>query len=99
MGAMYSQVDQEVSTAKRILDLSELVVFSMPDLTDEFEILQMLRAAPGIPLDQSVKMTPLAHSYLFAAYLMVVVQFWAGNMVSRKRAIETRFGVVVKVHH
>ncbi len=36
MGAMYSQVDQEVSTAKRILDLSELVVFSMPDLTDEF---------------------------------------------------------------
>jgi hypothetical protein len=99
MGAMYSQVDQDVSTAKRILDISELVVFSMPDLTDEFEIRQMLRAAPGTPLDQSVKTTPLVYSYLFAAYLMVVVQFWAGNMVSRKRAIETRFGVVVKVLH
>jgi hypothetical protein len=96
MGAMYSQADREVNTAKVLLDLAELVIYSVEDLTDEFEIKQMLRASK-LPADQSVSMSPLSFSHLHAAYLMVVVQFWAGNMVSRKRAIETRFGVVVKI--
>jgi hypothetical protein len=39
----------------------------------------------------------LAFENLQAAYLMVCVQFWAGNTVSKKRAVDTRFGVVVKV--
>jgi hypothetical protein len=96
MGAMYSQADREVNTAKVLLDLAELVIYSVEDLTDEFEIKQMLRAST-MPANQCVEMSPLTFSHLNAAYLMVVVQFWAGNMVSRKRAIETRFGVVVKI--
>lgn len=96
MGAMYSQVDREVSTAKLLLDLAELYIHSMEDLTDEFEIRQMLRLSASTSPD-SIKLGPQAFQHLQAAYLMVVVQFWAGSMVSRKRAIETRFGVVVKV--
>lgn len=96
MGAMYSQADREVNTAKVLLDLAELVIYSVDDLTDEFEIRQMLRAST-VPTEQTVMSSPMAFSHLNAAYLMVVVQFWAGNMVSRKRAIETRFGVVVKI--
>ena len=96
MGAMYSPVDREVSTAKLLLDLAELYIHSMEDLTDEFEIRQMLRLSAATSPD-SIKLGPLAFQYLQAAYLMVCVQFWAGSMVSRKRAIETRFGVVVKV--
>jgi hypothetical protein len=97
MGAMYSQVDRDVSTTKFLLDLAELYVFSLDDLTDEFEIRQMLRA-PQTTTPESISLSNLAFQHLQAAYLMVCVQFWAGNMVSRKRAIDTKFGVVLKVN-
>jgi hypothetical protein len=96
MGAMYSQVDREISTAKSLHDLVELYIFSMEDLTDDSEIRQMLRATLSTSPDQVV-LSSLAFEQVFAAYLMVCVQFWAGTIVSRKRAIETRFGIVVKV--
>ncbi|KAK0111605.1 hypothetical protein ONS95_001952 [Cadophora gregata] len=96
MGAMYSQVDTEVSTAKLVLDLVELYVYSLEDLTDEYEIRHMLRV-PSISAPESIELSVLAFQYLQAAYLMVCVQFWAGSMISRKRASDTRFGVVVKV--
>ena len=97
MGVMYSQVDHEVKSAKVILDLAELFVYSQPDLTEEFEIQQMLRASLSSSPDQTPLMSLLAFQSLQAAYLMVCVQFWAGNSVARKRSIETRFSVLVKV--
>ncbi|KAG0646832.1 15-hydroxyprostaglandin dehydrogenase [Hyphodiscus hymeniophilus] len=95
MGAMYSQADREVNTAKIVLDLAELVIYSVDELTDEFEIKQVLRASTAS--EQSLSSSPTTLSHLHAAYLMLVVQFWAGSMVSRKRAVETRFNNVVKV--
>jgi hypothetical protein len=96
VGAMYSQVDKDVSNTKLLLDLAELYVFSLDDLTDEFEIRQMLRA-PHTMTPESISLSNQAFPNLQAAYLMVCVQFWAGSMVSRKRAIDTKFGVVLKV--
>jgi len=96
VGAMYSQNDTDVTTAKLLLDLAELYVFSMDDLTDEYEIRQMLRA-PASSTAESIPLSMLAFQHLQAAYQMVCVQFWAGNMVSRKRTIDTKFGVVIKV--
>jgi hypothetical protein len=96
VGAMYSQVDRDVSSAKLLLDLAELYLFSIDDLTDEFEIRRMLRA-PNNTAPDSLSLSNQAFPHLQAAYLMVCVQFWAGNMVSRKRAIDTKFGVVLKV--
>jgi hypothetical protein len=96
MGAMYSQVDRDVSTTKLLLDLAELYVFSLDDMNDEFEIRQTLRA-PQTTTPESILLSNQALQHLQAAYLMVCVQFWAGNMVSRKRAIDTKFGVVIKV--
>jgi hypothetical protein len=95
MGAMYSQSDQEVNTAKQMMDLSELFVYSIDDLTDDSEVRQMLRS--GSSSNQTVFTTPLVFPNLQAAYLMVCVQFWAGGALARKRAIETRFGTVIKV--
>ena len=95
MGAMYSQADREVNTAKVILDLAELVIFSGEDLTDEFEIREMLRASTAS--EKLVTPSPMALSHLHAGYLMIVVQFWAGNMVARKRIVETRFNTAVKI--
>lgn len=97
MGAMYSQVDREVNTAKVLLDLAELYVYSMDDLTDDYEIRQMMRASAGTTLEQPLESSSLAFQNLQGAYLMVCVQFWAGNLVARRRSMETRFGVVVKV--
>jgi cytochrome c-type biogenesis protein CcmH/NrfG len=92
---MYSQVDRDVTTAKTLLDLAELYIYSMDDLTEEFEVRQMMRAA-STTTPESIALSMLAFQHLQAAYLMVCVQFWAGNMVSRKRAIDTRFSVVIK---
>jgi hypothetical protein len=97
MGAMYSQIDVEVSTAKHLFDLAEHYILSLDDLTAESEIRQILRAFPITSPPQSTMLSLLAFENLQAAYLMVCVQFWAGNTVSKKRAVDTRFGVVVKV--
>jgi hypothetical protein len=99
MGAMYSQVDREVSTAKHLLDLAELLVYSIDDLTDDSEIRQMMRDTTGLSHNQRIMTSPLVLENLQTAYLMVCVQFWAGNAVARKRAVETRFGIVVKVRY
>jgi hypothetical protein len=96
MGAMYSQVDREVNTAKLLLDLVEFYIFSLDDLTDEYEIRQVLRIPP-ISIPDSITLSTIAFQNLQAAYVMICVQFWAGNMVSRKRAADTRFAVAVKV--
>jgi hypothetical protein len=90
MGAMYSQVDRDVKTATALLDLIELYIYSIDDLTEESEIRHML-------LGQTEALSSLVFQHLQAAYLTVCVQFWAGKMVARRRVIETRFGVVIKV--
>jgi hypothetical protein len=96
MGVMYSQVDHEVKSGKILLDLAEMFVFSASDLTEESEIQRMLRASLGSSPDQSGMLSSMALQNLQAAYVMVCLQFWAGNPVARRRAIE-RFAVVVKV--
>jgi hypothetical protein len=97
MGAMYSQIDQENNTAKLLLDLAELYVYSLDDLREESEIYQILRSMSGGSLEQSTMTSSLTFQILQGAYLMVCVQFWAGNIMARKRSVETRFGALVKV--
>lgn len=95
MGAMFSKDEREVNTAKFLLDLVELYVYSMDDLTDDYEIKQMLRASAFSGSDD-IAISNLAFQHLQAAYIILCTQFWAGSMVSRKRAIDTRFATVVK---
>ncbi|RDL41769.1 uncharacterized protein BP5553_01748 [Venustampulla echinocandica] len=95
MGAMYSRVDEEISTAKLILDLAELYIFSSEDLTEEFEIKQMLGDWESPSIDQD-GLDITSYQNLSAAYLILCAQFWAGTLISRKRSIETRFGVLIK---
>jgi hypothetical protein len=97
MGAMYSTVDKEVSTAKLLLDLAEIFVFSVDDLREEIEIQRMLRLPSTMQQDPNLMMGPLAFDHVRAAHLMVCVQYWAGNTLAKRRVVETRFGVAVKV--
>ncbi|CZT53013.1 uncharacterized protein RSE6_14444 [Rhynchosporium secalis] len=96
MGAIYSQVDTEANTAKLVLDLVELYLFSLEDLSDEYEIRHMLRV-PMSSASDSIQLSVLAFQHLQAAYLIVCVQFWAGSMMARKRVSDNRFSVLVKV--
>ncbi|CZT10969.1 uncharacterized protein RCO7_11021 [Rhynchosporium graminicola] len=95
MGAIYSQVDTEANTAKLVLDLVELYLFSLEDLSDEYEIRHMLRV-PMSSASDSIQLSVLALQHLQAAYLIVCVQFWAGSMMARKRVSDNRFSVLVK---
>lgn len=97
MGAMYSQVEHEVDASKIALDLAELFIYSIEDFADEFEVQQMLRYSSAPNQAQPSMPSYLALKNLQAAYLMVVVQTWAGNMAARKRAMETRFSTAIKV--
>ncbi|KAJ5040593.1 uncharacterized protein L3040_006245 [Drepanopeziza brunnea f. sp. 'multigermtubi'] len=96
MGAMYTPIDTEITTARLVLDLVELYIFSLNDLSDVYEIRHMLRVA-SVLAPENTQLSVLAFDNLQAAYILVCVQFWAGNMVSRKRAVDTRFNSLVKV--
>jgi hypothetical protein len=97
MGAMYSQVEHEVDASKMALDLAELFIYSIEDFADEFEVQRMLNFSSAPPQTQPSMPSYLALKNLQAAYLMVVVQTWAGNTPARKRAMETRFSTAIKV--
>lgn len=92
LGATYSKINKEAGIAKKLLDLAEICIYSMNDLADDFDIRQSLGG-----LYDPVHSSPHALQHLQAAYLSVTTQFWAGNMSARKRALEIRFGAVIKV--
>lgn len=97
MGAMYSQVEHEVDSCKVALDIAELFIYSIDDFTDHFEIQQMLKFSSTPAQTQASMPSYLALKNLQAAYLIIVVQTWAGNSAARKRAMEARFSTVIKV--
>lgn len=96
MGAMYSQLDKELGAAKKLLDLAELFIFSMDTVDDDAEIRMSLEGFSSSTANLvSDRSSALQH--LQAAYIIVTTQFWAGSLTSRRRVVETRFGVVIKV--
>jgi hypothetical protein len=96
MGAIYSPYDEEVNAAKKVLDLAELYVYSTAEISEEFEIREAMK---GSQKSSETDNGPMAFQQLQAVYLMLVVQYWAGSQVSKQRAIEVRFGQVIKVSY
>lgn len=94
LGAVYSQYEEEVSAAKSLLDIAELYVYSTDFFTPEYEINLALRGSqPSASIEDDFE----AFQHFQGAYLMVVVQFWAGSQTSRQRAMEHRFSQIIKV--
>ncbi|KAH8802667.1 hypothetical protein F5884DRAFT_755982 [Xylogone sp. PMI_703] len=96
MGAMYSTNETDLSSAKLILDLVELYIFSLDDFTEEFDIRNFLRLSTGENSRKEQESDPLAFQNLQAAYLIALVQFWAGNKAARKRSMEIRYNTVIR---
>ena len=92
LGAMYTIDHLERLVTRRLMDIVELVIFDSEVFCHDFEVSNSI--AGRIP-DAVDDWTTLQH--LQAGYLMVVLQYWAGSRASKDRAIETRFGEVIKV--
>ncbi|KAJ5764743.1 hypothetical protein N7520_004302 [Penicillium odoratum] len=95
MGAMYSSDQKEVYVAKKVLDFVELLIFSNDVFSPESGIEAIFcgnRLCEDEELDDWVKFQN------FQAGLVITgVQYWAGNLASRDRAMETRLSEIIKV--
>jgi hypothetical protein len=94
MGAMYSSDQKEVFVAKRMLDFVELFIFSTDVFSPESGI-EAIFSGDGRYEDEVDDWVKFQNFQ--AGLLITVVQYWAGNRVSRDRAMEARFSEVVKV--
>lgn len=95
MGAMYSTDERESYAAKRVLDFAELFVFSTEAFACENEIARVFTGTVNPDLERG---DWLHFQHFQAGYLMVVIQYWAGGRISRNRAMENRFGEIIKVY-
>ncbi|OQE17969.1 hypothetical protein PENSTE_c019G04247 [Penicillium steckii] len=94
MGAMYSSDPRENYIAKRVLDFAELFVFSNPVYSPETEVASIFTGNKS--LDEEEDSWVKFQNFL-AGIVMTIVQYWAGSPASRDRAMENRFGEIVKV--
>ncbi|KIW14953.1 hypothetical protein PV08_07740 [Exophiala spinifera] len=91
LGAMYSQERAKVLWMKNLLDVMEACIFSWPGLKDDYGGLFTLAEAP----DEDT--LDFQFQIFQGAYLMVVVQFFSGNLSGRRRARRQRFTTVISI--
>lgn len=96
MGGVASKVDYEIRAVRHLLDLVEAWIFSLEDMSFDGEIRQSL-VSYGLACDDALKPSPHAMDHLRAAFIITIIQYWAGNKVSGKRTSSARFSTVVKV--
>lgn len=100
VGAMYSKDQAERLAAKKLVDIAELVVFDGEIFSFEMEIIRCLQSdspAPAPSAASSEEQDWEAFQELQAGFLMVVAQYWAGPLIPKRRALESRLGDVIKV--
>ncbi|KAJ5100609.1 hypothetical protein N7456_006661 [Penicillium angulare] len=93
MGAMYSHDLREVYMAKRVVDFVELFIFSTDIYSPDNEIASTFLGTRNIDDDANDWMK---FQNFQAGFIIILVQFWSGNVASRSRVMENRFSEVVK---
>jgi hypothetical protein len=96
IGAMYSKDQSERFAAKKLIDVAELVVFDANIFSLDMEITQALQHG-SITSSDNVEDDWSLFQDLQAGYLMIVAQYWGGARIAKWRAIESRYGDVIKV--
>ncbi|KAL1310479.1 hypothetical protein AAFC00_000769 [Neodothiora populina] len=92
MGAMFSDDAVEMVSVRRILDIAEVFIFS----TSMYTPYQSIRNAyQGIAPSKEDYSWERNGPDLQAAFLMFIIQYWGGNGIARKRALEMRFPQLV----
>ncbi|KAH7383612.1 hypothetical protein BKA64DRAFT_163191 [Cadophora sp. MPI-SDFR-AT-0126] len=97
LGGMYSKESEDVVKLKGLLDTIEGYIFSIPGLSDEYEMPGRLYAKHGETASAEWQQYQLEE--LQGAYLMIVLQYWTGNPTARTRVRQQRFPKVVHIFH
>merc|ERR1712093_113324 len=97
LGGMYSKESEDVAKLKGLLDTIEGYIFSIPGLSDEYEMPGRLYAKHGEAASAEWQQYQLEE--LQGAYLMIVLQYWTGNPTARTRVRQQRFPKVVHIFH
>lgn len=97
IGAAYS-TDRAVAIASRkLLDVAELMVFG----ANIFSLTSAIKSSMRQGDDDTARSTQTDEwndfQELQAAFLIVEAQFWAGKQSSKRRAIESRYGDLIRV--
>lgn len=97
LGAMYSKERAKKLAARQLLDVAELVIFDAGASLFVADIKQHIRADREYATVSERDHPWDEFQELQATFLMVEAQYWAGSRPSRRRAIESRFGDVIRV--
>ncbi|KIX01125.1 uncharacterized protein Z518_10191 [Rhinocladiella mackenziei CBS 650.93] len=91
LGAMYSPEPGKKAWMKSLLDVMEAYIFSLPGLREEY--------IGGLMLSEAQDEETLNSQFqLFqGGYLMVVVQYFSGNLAGRRRARRQRFSTILSI--
>ncbi|TVY93686.1 Gastrula zinc finger protein [Lachnellula willkommii] len=97
LGGMYSKESAEVAKLKLLLDTIEAYVYSIPGLSEEYDIpgrTYVIQGENAAPEWQQYQLEELQ-----GAYLMIVVQFWSGSPSARTRVRQSRFQRIYSIFH
>ncbi|EXJ95673.1 hypothetical protein A1O1_00796 [Capronia coronata CBS 617.96] len=91
LGAMYSPDPTKVAWMKSLFDVMEAYIFGLPGLRDDF--------MGGFSLTEAPDEETLNYQFQIfqGAYLMVVTQFFSGNLAGRRRARRQRFCTITSI--
>jgi hypothetical protein len=91
----YSVGGTDAEGMRLLLDTIETCIFSFPALSDEYDLPGRQHAINEE--ESSLELQRRRLEELQAAYIMVVLQYWSGNLIARKRARQQRFSRIVAV--
>lgn len=97
LGGMYSHAKEDVDKLKVLLDTIEAFVYSMPRLSEEYDLPD--RTYVNHREDSSLEWQRFQLEELQGAYLVIVLQYWTGNPIARTRVRQQRYGRVVAIMH
>ncbi|RDL41750.1 Zn2 DNA-binding protein [Venustampulla echinocandica] len=97
VGGMYSKESDDVEKLKLLLDTIECYVFSIPGISDEYDLPGRTYIVQGG--NSSADWQQYQMEELQGAYLMIVLQFWTGNPIARIRVRQQRFQRIVSIFH
>lgn len=79
-----------------LLDTIESCIFSFPALSDEYDV-PGRREVKDEETSSPLELQRQRLEELQGAYLMIVLQYWSGNLIARKRARQQRFSKIAAV--
>ncbi|KAK6543582.1 hypothetical protein TWF694_000325 [Orbilia ellipsospora] len=95
IGGLYVKDQSEIRRCRNLLDVAEVYIYSRDYLKDEYELSQTHASPSESRTYENVDWEDFEK--LQAAYLMIVVQTWAGHQLAKRRIRRLRFTKVLEL--